>query len=311
MSRPKLTARSKKRGKAKSGFKLPDGVWRRTWIILGWTVSLGLLLWGTNQLHGYVYTLQPADGVRIEWMDPPAWFRLTDSQHILDDLNAAVKLNPNTDIYDPRVCPFVAQQLAASPWVACVDRVSKQPDGRVRVWATYREPFAFIQAGGIAYRVDRDGYRLPLPETFYVDFIQDRFWNEWFRITGVDTAPPAVGQQWPGEDVQAALNLVAFLRNAATRGEVPFRSSIRAIDVSNYDRREDGFAGEIQLRTLYPRYPIHWGVAPGEESGVEPPARRKLQMLAAYYAEQGRLPEKIIDVRYTDDTLRVVTPDAQ
>ena len=245
-------------------------------------------------LEREVRTARAGVACELEWLDPPVWLTSDSSGRILRDIAAAANPGAGVDIRDPDLCRRITEGLQRSPWVAEVQRVSKQADGRIRVRALYREPFALVEVNGSAYLVDCAGVRLPV--RYDVARVPDHYWNDWFRIVGVAEQVPAEGELWPGDDLAAGLRLVEFLREATARGEVPFRSALRTIDVANYDLRVQKLEGQLRIHTVSPRCNIIWGMPPGEEYGVEPTARRKLDTLRTVYAERGQLPDDRIDV---------------
>lgn len=294
-------------GRRGGGFRLSKAAWLRLWQLIGWSATFVAVVWGLGRLDQRVRGQNPAAQCVIEWDGLPAWLTGAGGDQALADIAAAADLRPDDDIHDPELCRRVAAGLQASAWVAEVRRVSKRPDGVVRIDARYREPFAYVEHAGVVYRVDREGVRLPLPATYRVDFIQDKFWNDWFRIVGPSGVVPREGEPWPGDDLAAGLRLVQFLRDATARGEVPFRSSLRAIDVANFGLRKSPDDGQLRIRTIHPRSYIRWGEPPGEEYEVESPARRKLDMLRSVYAKRGFLPEGILDVRDVERA-QIITP---
>ena len=195
----------------------------------------------------------------------------------------------------------VALGLKRSPWLAEVKRVTRQPDGTIRIVATFREPFAYVEVKGLAYLVDKDGVRLP-SKTDKLAGRADKdtgdAWEQWYRIGGVSGPIPNEGEAWRGDDLSAGLRLVQFLKDAQARGEVPFRPLLRTIDVANFERRE-GLFGGLRIRTIQPRGWIQWGEPPGEEFGIDPSATRKLALLRGLYAKDGGqfLDGKIYDAR--------------
>jgi hypothetical protein len=271
---------------------------RGAWIAVGWSATLLAVAWGMHRMDRLVRAAQANATCRLEWADLPPWLSGPSAEQTLQQLSQAANLRPEADVHDPALCRRVGEGLAQSPWVAEVKRVSKRADGVVRAHATFREPFAFVESAGVVYLVDSAGVRLP--HRYLADYVQDRFWNDWLRITGATGAVPDEGQPWPGDDLAAGLRLAAYLKEATARGEVPFRSSLRAIDVSNAGLRRNKFDGQLRIRTVQPRGYIDWGLPPGEEYNVECTAARKLEMLRALYAERGQLPEATLDVRGSD-----------
>ncbi len=278
-------------------WRLSNSTWKRVWVGLAWLTTLAAAGWGVETLDKGVRARQSQIGCHIELVDLPDWLASNAAQDIRAEIESAAGLAPSDNVADEALCSKVAARLKASPWIAQLIRVTKRPDGCLRIQAVYREPFAFVERDGVVYRVDSEGVRLPLPRTYHAEFIEDRFWNDWFRISGVAGAPPDEGQAWPGEDVRAGLALVRYLKEATARGEVPFRSSLRAIDVSNWKLRRDPFGGRLRIRTVHPRGVILWVLPHGDEYPIEPAAQRKLEMLRTLYIERGRLPDDAIDVR--------------
>lgn len=284
------------------GWRLSGSALWRTWALVGWVGTLAAVAWGMTRLERYVSESQPRVPCRLEWVDLPSWLRTPENEWVLRlDVEPALSLGSDSDIHDPDVCRRVGQRLAASPWVAEVQRVSKQADGVVRVQASFREPVALVEVKGRAYPVDHDGVRLP------------REWNAdqvdqtaLYVITGVTTAIPDIGAVWEGKDpkktapeLAAGLKLVEFLRTAYGQGRLSLalRSSLRALNVANVERRVKRFDGKLRIRTIHPRGYINWGEAPGEELGVEPSAKRKLDMLMTVFVKQGgQLPDGRIDL---------------
>lgn len=294
-------------GNRRSGLRLSRATWARLWRVIGWSATVAAIVWGLREMEQSFRQRDPTVQCGIEWVDLPTWMTAAGGDQALADIAAAADLRPDDDIHDPELCRRIATGLQASAWVGEVHRVTKRPDGVVRIAARYREPFAYVEHRGAVYRVDREGVRLPLPAVYRIDYIQDRFWNDWFRIVGVSGSVPDEGAPWPGEDLAAGLRLVQFLREATARGEVPFRSSLRAIDVANFGLRQNPDDGQLRIRTIHPRSYIRWGEPPGEEYEVESPARRKLDMLRSVYARRGFLPEGILDVRDVERA-QIITP---
>jgi hypothetical protein len=274
----------------------PPAIWWRAMRLVTWGAAIAATVLGLRQLEAYVRTSQPRQPCELEWVGLPTWLTVPGSAPILHDLAAATGLWTDVDVQDADLCRRVGEGLRSSPWVAEVKRITKQASGRVRIEAAYREPFALIEVDGKAYLIDRAGTRLPV--TYKVSQVEDRYWNDWFRITGVAAPLPDQGAAWTGDDLAAGLQLIDFLKEATVRGEVPFRSSLRAVDVANFKRRADPLDGELRIWTIYPQSYINWGLPPGAEYNMEPSATTKLAMLRTVYADRGQLPENVLDVRW-------------
>ncbi len=278
--------------------------WRRGLAVCGWLGTLTAVAWGMHTLDASVRASQPDQPGRLEWVDKPLWLMAEASQPILRQIAAATGLRAEDNIQDPDLVRRVGEALAQSPWVAQVQRVARLADGRIRVQARFREPFAFIEKAGYVYLVDEAGVRLPHKQ--FTAYVEERYWNEWLRIVGTAASVPEEGQAFVGDDLTAGLRLVQFLKQAGARGEVTFRPALRAVDVGNFRRREDSYDGELRVRTIAPKSYIAWGLPPGEEFSIEAGASRKLELLRALYSEHaGQFPDSwIYDVRGADGIRR-------
>ena len=260
-----------------------------------WIGTFAVMAYGLHELDPYARRANKAETV-IEWVGAPEWLNDENWRHVLPKLEARIDLHPDTDPYDDRVCPYVAERLTGSSWIAAIRRVSKQSDGRVKVHADFRKPFAMIEQSGVAYLVDETGVRLPQQ---WASSGLNR--SGWMAIRGVAARPPEAGERWPGDDVAAGLKLARFLYWAEMKDRIPFRDEIKAIDVSNFEGRKSPRAGRLQLVTINPQSYIHWGLPPGEEYDIETTAEMKLAMLCRLHAAEDRLPNKgPIDVRAED-----------
>jgi len=268
------------------------------WRGLGWTCVIVLSAIGLRRVDAFARTLdQPP--TRLVWVNLPAWLSEPPWDRILAELETAPDggslLYPDTDIYDPRVCRFVYECLARSPWIEHVRRVWKQRDGRVHVEADFRQPFAAIEKDGLAYLVDVGGVRLPYE--WRAEFDGPR---AWLRLYGVRGRVPPVGSPWPGSDVRAGLRLVRYLYRVANEGRAPFFEELRGVDVSEYDEK----LGNLRIVTIYPRISIRWGHLPGKEYGVEAPAEAKVAALRRLVEQWGGLPNRhSFSVRFAPDIM--------
>lgn len=263
-------------------------------VLLGWTGAVTAAGFALTRLEPYAlaHLRRPA---RLEWVDLPRWLEHPDWQFVLRQLESRLDApeGPFSDVVitDRNVCPFVAGVLARSAWIERIERVTKQADGLVRARAVFRKPFAFAADGATAYLIDRSGTRLPLsiPRASVAT-------QEWLIIEGMRAPPPAAGQRWPGDDVQAGLALANLLYQAESAGRLPLRGLLRSIDVSNYDGRLDAAEAWLRIRTTGSTV-IRWGRPVGKEYTVEAPAAQKLACLVEAYRRLGRLPAGIVDIR--------------
>lgn len=291
MSRTRPLARPAKRQPSTTNFKLD----RRFWIGALWILGACGAAYGLTQMEPQARALATASP-RIEWVSLPHWLENGDAPwpDVLNQLVASLDADgapvSSWDLFDPRVCPYVANQLQQSPWIEKVERVTKAHDGAIRVWAKFREPFAIVEQGRSSFLVDEHGVRLPNSHEL------SRL--DWLVVQGVSANAPQLGESWTSDDLTAGLKLARFLYAAEASNQLAFRNSIRAIDVTNFRRRANAWAGELQLVTINPTTYIHWGLPPGEEFGIEATAETKLGVLNRLYQERNRLPNSPwIDVR--------------
>lgn len=202
-------------------------------------------------------------------------------------------------VTEPGLCQAVAAGMQKSPWVAKVERVTKQP-GVVYVYAKYRSFLTFVVYNGKGYLVDEEGIRLPReePESRLPGF-------EMILLEGVQQAPPPYGEAWQGAAVKNGLKLVKLLQTYCPSGP---KAWIKAVDISNYGGRKNPRDGSLSLRTVHARTRILWGYPPGEEYEAEASAEQKLVYIQKAFSLYGEFPDgKIIDLR---DRNGLLTSDA-
>lgn len=269
--------------------------WRRTASVTLWLAVVTGLGAGFYQLDAYAASLQRSQPVALVWSNLPDWLKQPGWRFVTEEIERVADVRADDDLRDPNLAERVAAQVLTSPWIKRLRRVSAHADGTVRIDAEFRQPLALIDYKNMAYPVDDEGVRLPFRTMRTEDANTDRY----FPIRGVRAAVPAEGQVWPGEDVQAALKLIRFLEGRGIN-QLPLRAALRAIDVANFNRREDPRGGVIRIRTIHERSYIHWGFPPGsvEEYDIEATADRKLDALLRLFAERSQLPDEgPIDVR--------------
>ena len=297
---------SKTRRKSRKRATGPDLSWlrsARTWMAVAWMGTFAVIAYGLNRLDPHAQRIVTGD-TEIEWVEPPSWLSDENWKDVLPKLEDRIDLPSDTDPYDDRVCPYVAERLAGSAWIAQVRRVTKQNDGVVKVYSNFRKPFAMIEQAGVAYLVDAAGVRLPME---WAARSVNR--SVWLTIRGVAARVPERGHRWAGDDVAAGLKLARFLYAAEDAGRADFREEILAIDVGNFKGRRNPRAGRLQLVTINPQSYIHWGLPPGEEYGIESSAELKLEFLRELYVRVGRLPDQgPIDIR-AEDVIGLGEPD--
>lgn len=270
-----------------------------------WIASIAGAIYGLNQLETHAAVLARAQPCRLIFDDVPPWLS-EDWQYVLADVQRIADVRPEDDVLDPTVCSRVAEALRSSPWVREVRRVTKTADGQVHVDAVFRQPLAAVVVKNIVYMIDDQGVRLPLPGRYSADDVNvDKF----FTIIGVRGPVPREGESWrdtagkSADDLAAAIALVKFLEARNIR-QLPLRSELRAIDVGNWELRENKHDAQVRIRTIYPKTYIQWGLPPGKEEGIDPSSQQKLELLLYLHEKKGRLPEdKIINLRVPEGGL--------
>lgn len=254
-------------------------------VLLGWTALLASIVVGARQLEGHVRTAPPPE-TRIEWVDLPDWLMdpawsatLTEIEQGQHMERPAPLVFPDTNIHDDQVCTYVHAVVSRSPWIEHVKKVVKLRDGRVRIHATFRAPFAVVEHLRRAHLVDASGVRLP--RSWGSEFEPDGL--TWLRIRGARTRLPATGERFIGTEIDAGLALASYLYVAAEEGKAPYLAELDAIDVSKYDENIGGLRIFPKESGSY----IYWGHVPGEGYGVESPAEQKLEALQKLYNEWG------------------------
>lgn len=254
-----------------------------------WGATLWGVVWGLRFLEPRALAALNDGRWRIEWVAPPTWFdRVRDI--IEADLSPKLDMMDGVDLQNGYLAQELHRDLASSPWIAAVRSVRKRADGLVLVDAEFRKPFTRIEYRGATYLVDQKGYMLPR-----IDRAEVRGADASIYLEGVARPPPAVGQQWPGADVQAGLSTIAFLYEHAYASLLPH---LLAVHVGNYNGKVLPLAGRVRIRALGNQF-IEWGWPPGEEYGSEATAVEKFAKLSVFFQEHGRLPAGA-DLRYQD-----------
>lgn len=257
------------------GVKILLGVGASAGAVVGW-------VYGEAALKRYAIAMHGGDPVSVEDVvlaDAPAWMSPEVRTRVATVVATQVDENP----LDGRSLKAAARALGDEPWVAGVERVRRLSTGQIEVRADYRQPMAIVEGRDGYHLVDDMGVRLP--GLYYRDQI-DRLHLP--LITGVAAAPPGkAGQKWPGDDLQAGLELVKLLAGEG------YASQIKAYDVAERDHR-----GRIRLALQTERGLVRWGLPPGQEQTVEPPAATKMGWLRKVNQARGGIDAggKIVDV---------------
>jgi hypothetical protein len=260
---------------------------------------------GLGRLRAYVLA-QPEFArsiARVQLADRPEW--INDS--LAAQLSNEFLPESQSDwTFDPCLAECVYQATVQCPWVKEVRevRVERAPGarndstwraGRVIVRAEWRRPVAIGVSRDREEYIAADGVVLPKEQTGQIIAQLPGL----PRILGVSGKPPAPGHHWSGKDLEAALTLVAMLR------EKPYYSQIAAIDVSNFSRR-DLFEPAISLIAAADQATtkICYGqmIDDNSLSVDEPKNKNKLEFLDKWYRiNKNQLTgPKALDLRWGD-----------
>ena len=236
---------------------------------------------------------------QITFVNQPEWMNPDLSARILDSLKPGTR---GRSSLDRDLLLEMANVLRAEPWVKEVRSVRRrfaqgQPGAAIEVDAEFRVPTALVEADGEFWLVDSEGYKLPerftANEIGRVSLKNDRS-LQLRGITGVVSAPPEVGHQWKGADLQAGLDLVKLLHDK------PFASDIAMIDVSNFSARRSAEAAQIVLHTRQ-QTEVRWGrPVHAQDFFVEVEPAKKIEYLEKIFARFGRVDANYpwIDIRF-------------
>lgn len=267
--------------------RLQRGLWLSiaVFIALGWYYGEDRLL-AFAGMRGEVVERQD-----VNLVDSPQWL----SPAIRSDLTHLVATHITADPLDGQCLQKAAKALAKNPWIATVDRIRRTDEG-LRVWATYRQPIALVRLPRIGdhaesekaivfedrFRlVDRDGHVLPSDSLGVIDPPYEAKQLKRIKLPVIVNAtnlPPAAGERWNDDMVDAGLKLVKLL------GGEKFAPQIQA-----YGSERDQF-DRIRLVLHTSRGgKVRWGLPPGEEGAIEHGAGVKCKKLIALNELEGSI----------------------
>ncbi len=169
------------------------------------------------------------------------------------------------------------QALARSGWFERQPRVEWRSGGELHVSGVWRLPAAAVEHGGKYYLVSRRGQRMPM--------VYEPGSPKPVTIEGIEGAPPRLASgegdyatAWPGEDLGAALELVALVRAQPWGGQM---AGVRVGDT------RDGVERMTILTT--PGGRVVWGGRPGKPRLGECSTPMKLSKISQLSARFGRI----------------------
>lgn len=292
--KPKPRAARPRRGSEKSrpwdprrtllGLKYIGVVLLITALAAGWHFGEKHLTQYVREHRQAVFTV---DAVLLA--DAPHWMGeavQAEVQQLVADTMVADPLRPDG-------LALAVKALESNPWVGQVQRVQRFKQGVV-VYARYREPVAVVQGRDGYHWVDSEGVRLPV--TCTLEQVDPRL----PLIVGATQQPGFEGEVWPGDEVQAGLALVRYLRHES------YIDQVRCVDVGARDEqgrihlviltdRQQGVNwnqfNELHVHARDARRLIRgvlqtakrtgaiWGLPPGAEQSIDPDVHTKLVRL--------------------------------
>lgn len=271
----------------------PTAARRTGWLLL-WVLTFGGAAYGLHRLEPIAAQSLGDGSWRIEWTDTPIWFESIRPQIDAEAQRAAQTLE-SVPLHEEKLLEDIHSILRLSPWIADVEKLSKHANGLISVRARFRKPLTRVDVGNLGYLVDDEGHVLP-----GLTKVSARKPDEFIHLEDVAYAPPDLGQQWHGADVQAGLALIKFL---ATNAPKPLLIELHAVSDRVPRSGPKDRAGPLRIRTFHNNY-ILWGLPPGEEYDMEASATTKLERLTALFRQNnGRIPGDEIDIRAKDATV--------
>lgn len=158
--------------------------------------------------------------------DAPTWLPRQMQEEIIAMAERNLDRSASPLSMDPLQRVGTAMEL--SGWFDGRPLVRREAGGRIAVAGNWRVPGAVIREGGKDYMISWDGK--PMPVTYDAGEAQLPV------ITGVSIKPPSGGaamdytKSWPGDDVQAALELLRVIQGK------PWTKQIAAIDVRAFEK---------------------------------------------------------------------------
>lgn len=262
-------------------------------------VFIGLLAAGYHAVSNFVLqgVAYPARPPKIVLKNRPIWMSDARAIQIVNSIKPAVAHSA----FDKQLLRDTATILQTNPWVKQIKEIRRaygeSPADTIEVDCEYRAPIALVHWKDYFWLVDGEGVQLP--EEFTAAQVpslvmgQDRRLNIRL-IEGVSAAPVRAGQQWPGEDLAAGLDLVKVLYGQ------PYAEEILQVDVSNFGGRVDAKEAQLCLTTKYATQ-IRWGrPINAKDFFVEVSANQKLKALEEVYREFHRVDgnNAWIDIRF-------------
>jgi len=227
----------------------------------------------------------------IELVGVPDWV----TEPLKEKIYAAARADGEDLSIDENTASDVQQNIETL--VAWLQQVQVQvTHDTIRISGHWRKPLALVKRGLQSFYVDEELVVMdfvPMPNLPIV------------KVKGLSIAarPPVPGDIWQGDDLAAAVALLAKLQkmDKLISPEKPLLGEIDRIDVSNFNGRENSRFPHIVLYTK-DNIEIIWGAEIDTwQRHLEATDEEKLTNLYAYYKEHGSLlgGAKYINLQYS------------
>ena len=233
----------------------------------------------------------------VVFRDRPAW--MTDE--IAESLARSVRPLRGSSAFDDRVLADCARVLGASPWVRQVKSIRRayhsRPGDLIEIECDFRAPMAMVRWQDYFWLIDSDGYKLPEQYTAEqaADLVLDNERRPHLRIIdGVAHAPVESGQQWPGADLAAGLELARLLFGQR------YVDEIVKIDISNFSARIDPREAHLTLVTR-DGTEVRWGrPISAKDAFIEIAPAKKLEAMQQIFTTFNRVDagQPWVDIRF-------------
>ena len=257
-------------------------------------IVLGIVYWDRFIKEG-VSAVE--DNVDLEIKAVPAWV----NQELKDKLSAVARADGLGLQLDDTAARRVQQNIQALfPWLEGAT-VQTMHD-RLVIEGRWRMPIVFVERGLDSFYVDS--------ELVVMDFVEmPHLTITKVQDIGETAQEPELGKPWELDDLAAAVELIELLGqwDRQKTPDKPLLSEIAAVDVSNYQGRDNSRLPHIVLHTTDGTEVI-WGAELGKwQRQLEANDAEKIAKLYAHYEEYGTLlgAVKYINLRDPQDRINL------
>jgi len=226
---------------------------RRTGLVVVLLIMAGVVVFGFEQLEGYVanVTRQRQVALTIKLKDPPQWI----SEQLIEEICFSTGINRDDDLLDESLTKQWAMNLSQNPWIKRVNKIHKQFDGLVVLDCDLRRPLAKVQRNNQTVYIDFEGVVLPYSPTY----------GHLVALRGHPAPLPKPGQSITAAPLIAGIEVLQQILSVDEKLSAQDRlwQELASIDVSNYQGRRDASRPHLVLYT-HGQTEIRWGAPIGD-----------------------------------------------